>query len=129
MGGRRLSVGAILGIFTSAGLAPTLAAQADSTSHLQQVHLLVHFNHPSGFFGQLGSVWSAQSNQGFVAGLVGDDFWQFNALMGYRFLQRRAEASIGVLNITDRNYQLHPLNLYSELPRERTFVASVKFNF
>ena len=115
--------------FPAIPVAVNAAAQADSTSHLQQVHLFVHFNHPSGCFGQLGSVWSAQSNQGFVAGLAGDDFWQFNALMGYRFLQRRAEASIGVLNFTDRNYQLHPLNLYSELPRERTFVASVKFNF
>ena len=115
--------------FPSIPAAVNAAAQADSLGYLQQLNLLVHFNHPSGFFGRAGAVWSAQSNQGFVAGLAGDEFWQFNALMGYRFLQRRAEASVGVLNIADQDYQLHPLNLYYELPRERTFVASLKFNF
>jgi hypothetical protein len=34
-----------------------------------------------------------------------------------------------LLNLTDRDYHLNPLNLYSELPRERTLAASFKFNF
>ena len=37
--------------------------------------------------------------------------------------------SVGVLNITDRDYRLNPLTLYAELPRERTAVVSVKINF
>jgi hypothetical protein len=36
---------------------------------------------------------------------------------------------VGVLNITDQDYRLNPLTLYNELPRERTFVASLKFFF
>ena len=48
---------------------------------------------------------------------------------GYRFWQRHAEARIGVLNITDEDYRLNPLTLYSELPRERTFYASFRFYF
>jgi len=58
-----------------------------------------------------------------------DDFWQFNAFAGCRFLQRRVEARIGVLNIADHDYRLNPLNITPDLPRARTFVASLKFNF
>jgi hypothetical protein len=36
---------------------------------------------------------------------------------------------VGLLNITDQDYRLNPLNLYRELPRERTLAASLKFNF
>jgi len=43
--------------------------------------------------------------------------------------RRIAEFQVGVLNIGNRDYNLNPLNLYSELPRSRTFVAGFKFNF
>ena len=59
----------------------------------------------------------------------GNNFWQFNAYAGYRFLRRHAEVRIGVLNMTDRDYRLNPLTLYNELPRERMFYASFKFYF
>ena len=36
---------------------------------------------------------------------------------------------VGVLNFTDQNYQLNPLNLYTELPRQRTFAVNFQFNF
>ncbi len=36
---------------------------------------------------------------------------------------------LGLLNIANRDYQLNPLNLYSELPRSRTLVVSLKLNF
>jgi hypothetical protein len=39
------------------------------------------------------------------------------------------EARVGVLNLADQNYRLNPLTLYNELPRERTFVASLKWYF
>ena len=42
---------------------------------------------------------------------------------------RRAELSVGVLNLTDRDYKLNPLTLYNELPRERLLTVSFKFNF
>jgi len=34
-----------------------------------------------------------------------------------------------LLNITDQDYRLNPLNITPELPRTRTLVASLKFNF
>jgi outer membrane receptor protein involved in Fe transport len=96
---------------------------------LQQVHLFALFNHPSGFFARAGAIWTSQDNDGYTPARPGDDFWQFNLEAGYRFAQRRAELRVGLLNLTDQDYQLNPLNLTSELPRERTLAVSVRFNF
>jgi hypothetical protein len=37
--------------------------------------------------------------------------------------------TLAVLNLAGRNYQLNPLNLYNELPRERTLAVQFNFNF
>jgi tetratricopeptide (TPR) repeat protein len=101
----------------------------DVQAFLHQVNLFVRFNHPCGLFSQFDTVWSQQSNQRYSPDIPGDDFWQFNVFVGYRFLHRRAELKLGLLNLTDRDYRLNPLTLYSELPRERTLAASFKFYF
>ncbi|MDB6123592.1 MAG: TonB-dependent receptor [Pedosphaera sp.] len=107
----------------------SLSANRDVSATLHQLNLYALYNHRCGFFSQVESIWSGQSNQGYAVDLPGDDFWQFNTFCGYRFPRRLAEIRLGVLNIADRNYNLNPLNLYSDLPRTRTFVASFKFNF
>ena len=107
----------------------SLSANRDVTATLQQVNLYALFNHRCGFFSKVEGLWSAQSNDGYAAPLPGDNFWQFNAFAGYRLPRRRAEFQVGLLNIGNRDYKLNPLNLYSELPRSRTFVASLKFQF
>jgi outer membrane receptor protein involved in Fe transport len=48
---------------------------------------------------------------------------------GYRFARRRVEVRLALLNITDQDYRLNPLNLTTELPRDRTLAASVRFSF
>ena len=96
---------------------------------LQQLNLFALYNHPSGFFGQAQGVWNAQDNSGYSPAEPGDEFWQCHVFAGYRFWRRHAEVSVGVLNLTDRDYHLNPLTLYSELPRRRTAVVSLKFNF
>jgi hypothetical protein len=101
----------------------------DVSATLHQVDLSVIYQHRCGFFGQFDALWSQQSNRGYTPDIPGDDFWQYNVFFGYRFLQRRAEARVGVVNLSDRDYRLNPLTLYNELPRERTFVASLKLNF
>jgi Tfp pilus assembly protein PilF len=103
--------------------------QQDLAATLHQVWMYANYNHASGFFGQLSGVWSAQSNHGYGGSRPGDDFWQYSAAVGYRFLRRHIEATVGVLNIGDQDYRLNPLTLYNELPRERTFVANLKFYF
>lgn len=101
----------------------------DVAATLQQVTLSVNYNHRCGFFGQLRSQWSQQTNDGYTPALAGEDFWQHDLLAGYRFPQRRLEVHLGVLNLTDQGYRLNPLNLYAELPRARTLVAGAKFHF
>jgi Tfp pilus assembly protein PilF len=113
----------------TAGTLGDFRARSKIEALLHQVNLFAIYNHSSGFFGQAESLWYAQSNHGYVTDLPGDDFWQFNVFAGYRFLRRRAEARIGVLNITDQDYRLNPLNLTPDLPRDRTIVVTLRFNF
>ena len=103
--------------------------QQELEATLHQVNLFALFNHPSGVFAQFDSLWTAQSNHGYDPDIPGDDFWQFNFQVGYRFPRRQAEVRLGVLNLTDQDYRLNPLNLTSELPRERTLLASLRFSF
>jgi outer membrane receptor protein involved in Fe transport len=95
---------------------------------LQQVNLSAIYNHPCGFFAQGEANWYGQNSSGYTPS-ESADFWQFNVFAGYRFLQRRAEVTLGLLNITDQNYNLNPLNLYNELPRSRTLAVSLRLNF
>ncbi|MEW6161100.1 MAG: TonB-dependent receptor, partial [Verrucomicrobiota bacterium] len=96
---------------------------------LHQANPFVRFHHPRGWFAKADAWWNAQANEGYAPGLPGDDFWQFHAHIGYRFAQRRAEVSLGLLNMTGQDYQLNPLNLTAELPHERTLWFSLRLNF
>ena len=99
------------------------------TATLHRVGLFAIYNNPCGFFAKLDASWYAQNNQGYTPAVPGDNFWQMDAFAGYRFWHRKAELTFGVLNLTDQNYQLNPLNNYSELPRERTFLTQLKISF
>ncbi|HXJ61252.1 MAG TPA: FecR domain-containing protein [Verrucomicrobiae bacterium] len=101
----------------------------DESAFLHDLNLFAIYQHPSGFFGIGETIWRSQSNHGETPAMPGDHFWQLNAFAGYRFLQRRAEVTVGVLNITDQDYHLNPLNLANELPHERTFVIGMKLSF
>ena len=96
---------------------------------LHQLTLAANVNHPSGFFLRFESNWYYQKNSGYQPALATADFWQHNVLTGYRFPRRYAEITLGLLNLIDKDYRLNPLNLHSELPRGRTFTASVRLNF
>ncbi|MEW6160571.1 MAG: TonB-dependent receptor, partial [Verrucomicrobiota bacterium] len=106
-----------------------LASAATQTrGTLQHAMLYVVHYVPCGFFAQADLNWFAQSNRGYTPDRPGDEFWQSNAWLGYRFRNRIAEVSLGVLNIGGQDYRLNPLNLHAELPRERTFAARLKLN-
>ena len=98
-------------------------------SLLHQVGVFLNYQHASGFFGQWESSWYHQHNSGYNPGRPGDDFWQHNVWLGYRFPRRRAELRAGLLNLADTDYRLNPLNYSLPLPRGRTAVASVRLNF
>jgi Tfp pilus assembly protein PilF len=104
-----------------------LSQQQEATLH--QVRLYGVFNHPSGFFCGAEGLWNSQANRGYSPALAGDDFWQFNAYAGYRWWRRHAELRLSLLNLTDQDYRLNPLNLTAELPRDRTLTVSFRFSF
>src|SRR5206468_11862903 len=112
----RLSRAELESEFTA--LRATAIPEAKNNEHatLHEVNLFAIWQNAAGIFTRGEGNWH-------------NDFWQFNALVGYRFPKRRAEIAVGLLNITDQDYRLNPLNALNELPRERTFIASVKFNF
>ena len=99
------------------------------TATLHRIGIFAIYNNPCGFFAKLDASWYAQNNQGYTPVEPGDNFWQMDAFAGYRFWHRKAELTFGVLNLTDQNYQLNPLNNYSELPRERTFLTQLRISF
>jgi len=93
---------------------------------LNNLNLFTIYNSPCGFFAEGQALWYAQNSH---LGAPGDDFWQFNAYAGYRFPRRRAEITLGLLNLTDQNYKLNPLNIYNELPRGRTLAVRFSVHF
>jgi len=105
-----------------------VAAQKDK-SLLHELRLFGLFNHPSGVFTEAEAVWYRQDNDGYVPTLPGEDMWQFNAFIGYRFPHRQAELRVGLLNIADHDYRLAPLSGIAELPRERTLAVTFRFYF
>jgi len=126
----------LLGQVSAATLDQNLPGIPDATANLatlekidravlHQISLSANFNHPSGFFAQWESAWYRQSS----ASLPGDDFWQHDVYLGYRFPRRYAELRFGLLNLFDTDYRLNPLNLHSDLPRNRTFTTSLRLNF
>lgn len=103
--------------------------EGERQSILHQVDLFALFNHPSGFFSGFDALWTKQSNMGYTPDRPGDNFWQFNAFVGYRFYRRHAEVRLAVLNLTDQDYHLNELNLTPDLPRDRTLAVSCRVNF
>ena len=98
-------------------------------STLNTLNLHANWNHPSGLFSVLEANWYQQSETGFSPVEPGDNFWQINVSAGYRFWHRRAEVSVGILNLTSQDYELEPLNLYNEMARTRTYFARVLISF
>jgi hypothetical protein len=111
------------------GVSETYFPETHNSALLHTLDFYALFNHPSGFFAEAQALWRGQTNDHYEPGLPGDDFWQFNLLAGYRFAQRRAQLTIGMLNLFGQDYHLNPLNLYQELPRQRTLLVSLKLNF
>ena len=100
----------------------------DVSSRLGRLEFSLLYQHPRGWFAQWFSNYYHQSNDGYVPELPGDSFWQQNVFVGYRWPRQRAEIRAGILNLTDQDYRLNPLNLLNEPRRERTFVISVQLN-
>ncbi len=115
------------------GLPPFALVEFNPRQHtealLNHARLFGIYNHPCGFFAEADANWYFQDNREDASDLPDDEFWQFNVFAGYRFPRRCAELAAGVLNLGDEDYHLNPLNLYNEMPHERTLVLRLLFNF
>jgi len=87
------------------------------------------FQHPSGIFARTEISWWSQNLYDGLADMPGDSFWQLNFEVGYRSPRKHVEVTLGLLNVTGQNYHLSPINLYPDLPRERTVAVQLKLNF
>jgi len=116
-------------IFTEIPRAAVPGADHLEKATLHQGQLFALYNHRSGFFARLEGYWARQSNVGYSPDIPGDDIFQLNAYVGYRFRRNFGDVTLGFLNATDQDYKLNPLNYYNELPRERTLVVRARFNF
>ncbi len=102
----------------------------DERSTLELLQLFFIWNHDSGVYAQWDSNWYRQSNRGYTPDRAGDSLWQHNLHVGYRFPHRRAEVRLGLLNLTDQDSRLNPLNwMATALPERRTVYMSLRLNF
>jgi tetratricopeptide (TPR) repeat protein len=109
--------------------AAVLANDQTTKSHLHNLTGYLLYNSRSGFFAKSETQWYEQENFGFTPVEPGDEFFQQNFYAGYRFLDRRVELTLALLNVTGQNYHLSPLTVYQELPRKRVFEARLNFVF
>jgi tetratricopeptide (TPR) repeat protein len=116
-------------IFSEIPTAVVAGADHRQKATLHQGQLFALYNHRSGFFARLEGYWARQSNVGYAPDIPGDEIFQANAYVGYRFRRNFGDVTLGFLNMTNQDYKLNPLNYYNELPRERTLVARVRLNF
>jgi len=100
-----------------------------SRADLQQGEFALTWRSPTGFFARGELWWYAQALAGDGPQPSGDSFPQLNVYAGYRFPKRRAELTVGGLNLTGGDYRLSPLNYYMEMPRERVFYLRLRLNF
>jgi tetratricopeptide (TPR) repeat protein len=112
----------------------TTYVQNHENSTLNEFSLFGNYYAPCGFFAQLQGNWWDQHNacNNFAAGGAsepGADFWQFNLYGGYRFPRRHVELMVGVVNMFNQGYNVDPVTYYLEQARNRTLMASLKFNF
>ena len=120
--------------FPEIPIAVNATANRTDEAALHEFTMYANWNSPTGLFARAEANWYAQDIDGSVGGLrmnglPGDDFWQFNAELGYRFHRNLCDFSVGVLNIGDTDYRLTPLTYYRELPRERTFFVRYRLSF
>jgi hypothetical protein len=118
-------------ITTTAGQ-PSLDQSERAGMH--QLNAYLQFTHPCGFYARTEAQSFFQHNRGhapldFDSPRAHSDFVQVNLMAGFRFWHRRANLAAGILNIGGGDYQLNPLNPYSELPRSRVFFGRAVFNF
>jgi hypothetical protein len=109
---------------------PSFDRASDVWGGLHQVRLSAEWQLPAGWFARGEYAWLSQNLGGSSPQPSGDHFGQVNLYGGYRFRNRRAELTVGVLNVNGADdYHLSPIDYYLDLPYQRLFYTRFKFNF
>jgi hypothetical protein len=111
------------------GLPPDEDFVRNEHSVMDQVSFGARYQRPEGFFASWESAWTQQSDSRDAAEMTGDNFWRHDLWVGWRFLRRKVELAVGILNLTDEDYRLYPLNYFGETYRERTVAVTGSFAF
>jgi Tfp pilus assembly protein PilF len=137
--GREVSVGARYTLtavdLTVDDFYPTLVTPPQhENSTLNELSLFGNYYLPCGFFSQGQVNWWAQHNANNNFAVTGGpepgaNFWQCNLYAGYRFPRRHIEMALGLVNMFNQGYNVDPVTYFLEQARNRTLVASLKFNF
>ncbi|WPJ95595.1 TonB-dependent receptor [Coraliomargarita algicola] len=111
------------------GLDQTSAYLDDTSATLYTGSLYARYQHTNGWFGGADlQYWVQQSHS--IAPEIADTYApNVNFSFGYRLQQQRGEITFSILNLTDEEYELNPVNNYNEPPHERTFVIQTRFSF
>lgn len=108
---------------------PALPQDTSRESVLHQVTPRLTFNHPCGAFGTFSARWLQQDNEEHGQSVSDESVWQLDAWIGYRLRRRQADVAVGVLNLLDEDYRIHPLNTYVAPARERTLALRFGIRF
>ncbi|MBL9140091.1 MAG: TonB-dependent receptor [Verrucomicrobiales bacterium] len=109
----------------------TLDRPGIETSLAHRIGLRAQYQHPSGPFVRAEGRWWLQDYSSAPSSPdneFSENHFQLDFLLGWRFIGRRAEVAVGVLNVLDSDYRLHPLDLDADLPRERVWMARLSFS-
>ncbi len=111
------------------GVSSTSPYLDDTSATLYTGSVYARYQNTNGWFaGTDLSYWIQQSDS--ITPEIGDtNAPNLNLSIGYRLQKQRGEITFSILNLTDEEYELNPVNNYSEPPHERTFVIQTRFSF
>ncbi len=108
---------------------PALPQATQREAILHQVTPRLTYNHACGAFGTFSARWLHQDNREQDLTVSDESVWQLDAWIGYRLRRRQAEVAVGLLNLLDEDYRIHPLNTYVHPVRERTLALRFGLRF
>jgi Tfp pilus assembly protein PilF len=98
-------------------------------SIFHELRLALGVRQSGGWFVNAEARLVSQDNSASIANVAGDTFWQVDVEGGFRSRRRQFQATVGLLNLFDEDYRLHPLSLHSDYLRQRSLALKLGLGF